>query len=250
MHRLAVLAAWMCLVFGATALAGTVKTQEVTLASGSDTIAGYLAVPESPGRHPALIVLHEDWGLTDWVKVQAKRFAEQGFLSLAVDLYRGQTTFDPYVAYDLMVSTPRERALQDMEATFNFLAARPDVNKEKIGSIGWSMGGKWSLVLAASEPRLAACVVNYGSLLTDPADIQKIHAPVLGIFGADDHTITASDLDAFVAAMDTAHKSFDLKVYPRAGHGFENSESKLGFRESAADDAWERTIAFLREHLT
>jgi carboxymethylenebutenolidase len=249
MRRFVLLAGLCYLALAATALAETVKTQDVTLSSGSETIAGYLAAPESPGRRPALLVLHEDWGLTDWIKEQTRRLASQGYVALAVDLYRGQTTFDPYAAYDLMAGTPQERALQDMEAAFNFLAARPEVNKEKIGSIGWSMGGKWSLVLAAHEPRLAACVLNYGSLPTDPAEIQKIHAPVLGIFGADDHTIQTGDLDAFVAAMDSAHKPFDLKVYPSAGRGFENSENKLGYREGAAEDAWSRTLAFLDQHL-
>jgi carboxymethylenebutenolidase len=249
MHRLALLAGWSCLALAATAIAEPVKTQDVTLSSGSETIAGYLAAPEAMGKRPALLVLHEDWGLTDWVKEQTRRLASQGYVVLAVDLYRGQTTYDPYAAYDLMAGTPQERALRDMEAAFNFLAARPDVNREKIGSIGWSMGGKWSLVLAAHEPRLAACVLNYGSLLADPAEIQKIHAPVLGIFGADDRTIQTSDLDTFVAAMDSAHKPFDLKVYPSAGRGFENSENKLGYREGAAEDAWQRTLTFLEEHL-
>jgi carboxymethylenebutenolidase len=249
MFRLVALAGWGLLAVAATALAAPVKTQQVALLSGSDTIAGYMAVPESPGTHPALIVLHEDWGLTDWVKEQAGKLAAEGYVALAVDLYRGQITYDPSVAYDLMVATPPERALQDMEAAFNFLVARPDVNKDKIGSIGWSMGGKWSLVLAFNEPRLAACVLNYGSLPTDPAEIQKIHAPVLGIFGADDRTIPASDLDAFTELMDEAHKSWELKVYPRAGHGFEDSGSKLGYREGAAEDAWQRTLAFLGQHL-
>ena len=102
--------------------------------------------------------------------------------------------YDPALAYELMIGTPPDRAFQDMEAAIHFLAARPDVNKEKIGSIGWSAGGKWSLLLAVNDPFLAACVSNYGSMPTDPADIQKIHAPVLAIFGADDRYIPASDV--------------------------------------------------------
>ena len=186
MRRIAVLAAWSFFAIAATAFAAPVKTQDVTFASGSETIAGYLAAPESPGKHPALVVIHEDWGLTDWVKGQTRKLAGQGYVALAVDLYRGQVAYDPALAYELMVGTPADRALRDMEAAIHFLAARADVNKEKMGSIGWSVGGKWSLLLAVNEPCLAACVLNYGSMPTDPADIQKIHAPVLGIFGADD----------------------------------------------------------------
>ena len=118
-----------------------------------------------------------------------------------------------------------------------------------MGSIGWSVGGKWSLLLAVNDPFLAACVSNYGSMPTDPADLQKIHAPVLAIFGADDRYITASDVSDFETAMNSAHKSIDVKVYPDAGHGFENSDNKLGYREGAAEDAWQRTVTFLDQHL-
>ena len=119
-------------------------------ASGSETIAGYLAAPESPGKYPALVVIHEDWGLTDWVKGQTRKLAGQGYVALAVDLYRGQVAYDPSLAYELMVATPPDRALRDLEAAIHFLAARADVNKEKMGSIGWSAGGKWSLLLAVT----------------------------------------------------------------------------------------------------
>lgn len=249
MQRIAVLAGWLSFAFTSTAMASPVKTQELAVPRGGETVAAYLAAPESPGPHPGMVVLHEDWGLNDWVKEQTRRLAEQGYVALAVDLYHGQVTYDPSVAYDLMAGVSPERALQDMEAAFDFLASRPDVDKGKIGSIGWSAGGKWSLMLAVNEPRLAACVVNYGALPTDATEIQRIRAPVLGIFGADDRTIPPSDLDAFVAAMDKAHKTFDLKIYPQAGRGFEDSDNKLGYREGAADDAWQRTINFLDQHL-
>jgi carboxymethylenebutenolidase len=249
MRRIARLAGWGFLAIAATALAAPVKSQSVTFPSNSETLAGYLAAPESPGKHPALLVIHEDWGLTEWVKGQTRKLAGQGYVALAVDLYRGRVAYDPSLAYELMISTPPDRALRDLGAALDFLAARPDVNKEKMGSIGWSMGGKWSLLLAANEPRVAACVVNYGSLPTDPADIQKVHAPVLGIFGADDRTISASEVEDFESAMNSAHKSIEVKVYPGAGHGFENSDYRLGYRETAAEDAWQRTVAFLDQHL-
>jgi carboxymethylenebutenolidase len=249
MHRIALLVAGMFFATATTALAAPVKTQNVTFASGAETITGYLALPQSPGAHPALVVLHEDWGLTDWVKGQARKLAERGYVALAVDLYRGQVAYDPALAYELMVGTPPDRALRDMEAALHFLAARADVNKEKMGSIGWSVGGKWSLLLAINDPFLAACVVNYGVITTDSADLQKIHAPVLGIFGADDRTISASDVEAFVSTMNAARKSIDVKVYPNAGHGFENSDNKLGYREGAAEDAWLRTLSFLDHNL-
>lgn len=249
MHRVSVLAACSVLVLAASALAVPVKTQDVAFPSGAEKVAGYLAAPETPGQYPALVVVHEDWGLTDWVKGQTRKLAEEGYVALAVDLYRGQVAHDPAFAYELMVGTQPERALPDMEAAIHFLAARADVNKEKIGSIGWSMGGKWSLLLAVNDPFLAACVVNYGSMPTDPAEIQKIHAPVLGIFGQEDRTIQPSDVEAFEDAMNNAHKPLEVKIYAHAGHAFENPENKLGYREDAAEDVWQRTVTFLNEHL-
>jgi carboxymethylenebutenolidase len=249
MRLIAILAAWGLMTAATNALAVTVKTQDVTFPSGPETIKGYLAEPEAPGKHSALIVIHEDWGLTAWVKGQTRKLAAQGYVALAVDLYRGQVAYDPQLAYELMVGTPEDRALRDLQAALKFLASRPDVNKEKIGSIGWSAGGKWSLLLAANDLFLAACVLNYGPIPTDPAEIQRIRAPVLAIFGADDRRIPVDDVEAFEGAMNSAHKSINVIVYPGAGHAFENSDIKLGYRESAAEDAWQRTLAFLDLHL-
>ena len=121
MRRIVMLAGWIFFAIAATAFAASVKTQDVTFPSGAETIAGYLATPESPGKHPALVVIHEDGGLTDWVKEQTRKLAEQGYVALAVDLYRGQLAYDPELAYNLTISTPPERALSDMEAAIHFL---------------------------------------------------------------------------------------------------------------------------------
>jgi carboxymethylenebutenolidase len=243
------LACWCFLGVSAAALAVPVKTQDITFPSGGETLTGYLVLPESGGKHPALLVIHEWWGLNDWVKEQARRLAEQGYVALAVDLYRGQVAYDPSLAHELMRGMPQDRAVRDLKAAFDYLAARQDVNKEKIGSVGWCMGGGFSLLLAVDEPRLAACVLNYGSMPTDSADIQKIHAPVLGNFGADDRGIPPSAVEAFERAMKGANKSVDVKVYPGAGHAFENPNNKLGYREVAAEDAWKRTLTFLDHNL-
>jgi carboxymethylenebutenolidase len=249
MRRIAMLACWCFLGVSAAALAGPVKTQDITFPSGSETITGYLVLPESGGKHPAMLVIHEWWGLNDWVKEQARRLAEQGYVALAVDLYRGQVAYDPSLAHELMRGMPQDRAVRDLKAAFDYLAARQDVNKEKIGSVGWCMGGGFSLLLAVDEPRLAACVVNYGSLPTDAADLQKIQAPVLGNFGADDRGIPPSAVEAFERAMKAANKSIDVKIYPGAGHAFENPNNKLGYREGAAEEAWKRTLTFLDHNL-
>jgi carboxymethylenebutenolidase len=233
-------------LFGAQA---PVKSEMVNFKSGSETVSGYLAVPNSPGRHPALVVIQEWWGLNDWVKDQAREFAQHGYVALAPDLYHGKVATVPVEASKLARSLPHDRALRDLKAAYDYLAAMPNVEKDKIGSIGWCMGGGFSLQLAIHEPRLAACVVNYGSLTTDPAMIDKINAPMLGNFGADDHGIPPSAVHAFESAMKNSGKKIDAKIYDGAGHAFENPNNKSGYRPEAARDARARTLAFFARTL-
>jgi len=249
MRRIGLLVCWFLLGACAAAAAPPVKTQEVKLLSGGETIASYLALPDSPPKHPALVLVHEYWGLNDWIKEEARKFAEQGYVALAVDLYRGEVAYDPSLAHELMRGMPQDRAIRDLKAGLDFLASRPNVEKEKIGSVGWCMGGGLSLQLAINEPRLAACVVNYGAMPTDAADIQKIRAPVLGNYGGEDRGIPVKIVQAFEDAMRAANKSIDVKIYPGAGHAFENPNNKLGYREGAAEDAWNRTLTFLDRNL-
>ncbi len=226
------------------------KTQTVEFPSGKETVSGFLALPDKPGQYPALVVIHEWWGLNDWVKEQTEKLAAQGYVALAVDLYRGKSASDPSEAHELMRGLPQDRAIRDMQAAYTYLTTRKDVKSDKIGSIGWCMGGGLALQLAIHEPHLAACVVNYGSLPTDPNDIQQIGAPVLGSFGADDKGITPADVEAFEKTMKGMNRRIDVKIYPGAGHAFENPNNTSGYRPEAAADAWARTIAFLHKALT
>jgi len=229
--------------------AQTPKTQTVEFPSGKDTIGGFLALPDKPGQYPGLIVIHEWWGLNDWVKEQTEKLAGQGYVALAADLYRGKSAANSDEAHELMRGLPQDRAIRDMQAAYDYLAARKDVKPGRIGSIGWCMGGGLSLQLAIHQPRLAACVVNYGSLPTDPNDLQQILAPILGNFGADDKGITPADVEAFDKTMKGLNRRVDVKIYPGAGHAFENPNNTTGYRPEAAADAWKRTLAFLHNAL-
>jgi carboxymethylenebutenolidase len=221
------------------------KTQTVQFPSGKETVDGFLATPDLPGRHPAIIVIHEWWGLNDWVKEQTEKLAEQGYVALAVDLYRGKSTADPGEAHELMRGLPQDRGLRDLMAAFDYLGTRADVTRDRIASIGWCMGGGFSIELAMHQPRLAACIVNYGSLPTDPTDLGQIYAPVLGNFGGEDHGITRADVQSFEKTMHNAGKRIDVKIYEGAGHAFENPNNTKGYRPDDAQDAWKRTIDFL-----
>jgi carboxymethylenebutenolidase len=247
--RWAILVLLGALLATGTRLNAAVKTQTVTYQSGNETVSGYLAVPSTPGKHPALILIHEWWGLVPWAKDQAKKFAAAGYVALAVDLYRGKTTDDPKVAREMATTLPADRAMRDLEAAFDFLAARNDVEANKIGTVGWCFGGGWALRLATHEPRMAACAINYGELTTDPAAIDAIRCPVLANFGAEDTVIPPAKVRAFEAAMKKAGKSIDVKIYPGAGHAFETSTDKTRYRPAASADAWKRMIAFFQRTL-
>jgi carboxymethylenebutenolidase len=249
MSRIALL---VCLGLFVAPLCGAqapVKTETVHFKSGPETVPGFLAMPDSPGHHPALVVIQEWWGLNDWVKEQAREFAREGYVALAPDLYHGQVATVPAEARKLSRSMPRDRALRDLKAAYDYLAAMPNVGKNKIGSIGWCMGGGLSLQLAIHEPRLAACVVNYGSLTTDPAQIEKIKARLMGNFGADDHGIPPSAVHAFEKGLQAQGKKIDAKIYDGAGHAFENENNKGGYRPEAAKDAKARTLEFFNQTL-
>lgn len=225
------------------------QTQTIEFPSGKETASGFLAVPEKPGRYAAVIVIHEWWGLNDWAKEQTVKISEQGFVALAVDLYRGKVAADPGEAHELSRGLPSDRAIRDLMAAYDYLGTRKDVTPYHIGAVGWCMGGGYALQLAIHQPRLAALVVNYGALPTDPNDLQQIRAPVLGNFGADDKGITPSDVQAFEKTMKNLNGRVDLKIYDGAGHAFENPNNQSGYRPEAAEDAWKRTVAFLNNFL-
>jgi carboxymethylenebutenolidase len=250
-RRTVLFAVFLSLVMCTAALFSAVaaNTQTVSYKSGDETVSGYLALPEGGGKHPAIIVIHEWWGLNDWVKEQTQQLAAEGYVALAVDLYRGKVGTTPDEAHILMRGLPDDRGLRDLEAAFSYLAVRPDVEANKIGAIGWCMGGSWSIKLAEDQPKLAAFVVNYGALPTDPATIAKIKAPMLGNFGADDKGITPESVHAFEAAMKAAGKSADIKIYDGAGHAFQNPNNKDGYRKEATEDADKRITAFFRKDL-
>jgi carboxymethylenebutenolidase len=219
----------------------------VAFRNGDEKISGMLALPGSGRRHPAIIAIHEWWGLTDWVKGQATRLAANGCVVLAVDLYRGKVAVNRSQARKLKSALPTERAIQDLKAAFHYLAARPDVDGKRIGSIGWSMGGGFALQLAIHEPQLSACVVNYGTLPTNPVDIEKIKAPVLGNFGALDRGIPPAEVRTFEKVMKSLNKSVDIKIYIGAGHAFQNPDNQHDYRPEASADSWLRILAFFTQ---
>jgi len=224
--------------------------ETVTFKSGAETASGFLVTPAGKGPFPAVVVIQEWWGLNDWVKDQARSLTKEGYVALAVDLYRGKVTAKEEEAHQYMMGLSEDRALSDLKGAVAFLSGRSDVKKDRIGSIGWCLGGKYSLKLAVNEPTLAAAVAYYGAPPTKLEEIEKIKAPVLGTFGAEDKGPSPDQVKAFEAAMKKAGKSVDIKLYEGAGHAFANVNNPWGgYREAAAKDAWARTLAFFAKHL-
>jgi carboxymethylenebutenolidase len=197
--------------------------KDITFKSGGDTVNAVAYVPDGNGPFPAVIVIHEWWGLNDWVKDQASKLADQGYLTLAVK--------------------------RDAEAAFAYLQSRVDVKKDKIGAIGWCWGGGYSLQLAIAEPTLAADVINYGDVSASPDELKKLNAPILGLFGAQDQGITPDDVKKFGEQLNKLGKKGDLTVYPDAGHGFQNPVNGAGYKPEDTADAWSKILMFFAQHL-
>jgi carboxymethylenebutenolidase len=238
-------------VFSAVLISpGMAAEQAVTFKSGTETGSGLLVTPEGKGPFPAVIVIQEWWGLDDWIKDQARALAREGYAALAVDLYHGKVTKDPEVAHQLMSGLPEDRAVRDLKGAYAYLQSRADVRKDRIGVIGWCMGGKYALQLATLEPGLKAAVAYYGAPPTEPAALARIKAPILGNYGGDDKGPSPDQVKAFEDALKKAVKSVDIKIYPGAPHAFANPNNPWkGYREDAAKDAWTRSLAFFVKHL-
>lgn len=225
------------LVFAATA-------KNVSYKSGDETVQGILYAPQGKGPFPGIVVIHEWWGLNDWVKDQASKISDLGYVTLAIDLYRGKVATTPEEAHEIMRGVPEDRAKRDLHAAVEYLSSQTNVKKDRLGAIGWCMGGGYSLDVALQEPTLRADVINYGHLATDTDSIAKINASVLGLFGAQDHGIPVDDVKKFEQMLKQQGKKAEIIIYPDAGHGFENPNNKDGYRAADATDAWDRTVKF------
>jgi len=254
MRRTFVAAAALLFLGLPTQAQAQIKTMDITIKSGDEDIKAFVAIPEGKGPFPGIVVIQEWWGLNDWIKDNAKRMAGKGFVAIAPDLYRGQVTEDPKVAGQLRKGMPNDRAVRDLKAAVDKLASMDNVQKNKIGSIGWCMGGQLSLQAALADPRITSCVMCYGAVVTDPAKLKPLNAKVLGVFGEDDMGIPAAGVREFEGALKTAGKAVEkINIYKGAGHGFMRPRNGANpnpeYRETAANDAWAQIDAFFSNTL-
>ena len=222
-----------------------IHSEYVKFLSGTDTITAYLAYPERRDPAPAVIVIHEIFGMSDFIKQTTEQLAKDGFVAIAPDLLsrRGGTPATPDSARKLIATLNRDTVTMDLDATRAYLNKTKAVRSGQIGIIGFCWGGGQSFRYATNAPELKAFVVCYGPS-PDPADMAKIRAKGLGVYGENDARINAGLPDA-AAAMKAAGKDYTHTIYPGVGHGFLRSREK----PDVADSAWANVIRFFREQL-
>jgi len=205
----------------------------------------YVAKPKGAPRG-ALLVIHEWWGLTDWIEHMADELADQGYLALAVDLYQGKSTKDPKEAAGLMQAKDEKYGDSIEEAGVKWLKANS--GGAKVATIGWCMGGGESLKASLNDPKdVSATVIYYGMPVDDVARLKTLKGPVLGIFANKDGHITPEVVAKFDQNLTAAGIKHEFHAYD-AGHGFANPSSGA-YTSDAAKDAWEKTKAFLKANL-
>src|SRR4051794_11737372 len=221
---------------------------DVEFEANGGTADGYLAEPNEAG--PGLVVMQEWWGLDEHIRSVCDRFAAEGFVALAPDLFHGETTDQPDEAQQKMMAMNMDEAEKEMRGAVNYVLAHPKCNGQ-VGSVGFCAGGGLSIWAAASNPQIGAAVTYYYVMPHGKPDFSKIDAPVLGHFGGSDDFVSVDDAKALEQELQAAGVDATFEYYEGGGHAFANDHNRLGTYDQAhAAKAWERTTSFLKQHLS
>lgn len=220
----------------------------VEFQSNGGTTQGYLAAPGT-GKGPGVIVIQEWWGLVPHIKGIADRFAAEGFVALAPDLYHGATAQSPDEAGKLMMALNIDETEKDLRGAINYLLNHDSVARERVGTVGFCMGGALSLYAAAKNPQVGACVVFYGGHPHVKPELENLQAPVLGLYAGKDTFVTPAAVRELEAKLKDLGKQAEIRIYEEADHAFFNDARPEVYDPQAAEDAWQRTIQFFRQHL-
>lgn len=229
------------------------KETMVQYPSDGVTVRAHLVGPPAKGARAAIIVVQEWWGLNDHIKDISRRYAREGYVAIAPDLYSrlGHTvTADPNEAGKLMNALRQEDGLKDLNATVAYLKTVPTVDANRIGVTGFCMGGSYALMLPCVNPAIKAAAPFYGQVPNPDTPIKNLSGPVLYIYGEDDGWITKVDVQRLANALKKYNKAGEVKTYPGASHAFFNDTRKDVYKPAEAKDAWGRTLAFFRQHLS
>jgi carboxymethylenebutenolidase len=227
----------------------------VSLQVRGEAVKAYVTQPMRSGLYPGVVVVHEWWGLNGQIKGVADRTAEDGYVAIVPDLYRGKLGTDAGLAHELMRGLNENYALDVVQQAIEWLRAseaqtvkRAPGQEMPVGVLGFCMGGRIALATALKPADIQSAVMFYGSVETQKEALKPLRVPLLGIFGNEDHGIPIDQIKAFEAALKESGKQATVLVYPGVGHAFFNEE-RPGYDKEVAFDAWERTRMFLKETL-
>jgi len=225
-----------------------IATTSIRFRAGDSEATGFLAWSEDEAGEPGLIVIQEFWGLNDHIKDVTRRLAAEGFVALAPDMYDGRVTTDPTEARQWLTSMDQAAALQKLLGAVEYLKGTSNVVKDKIGVIGFCMGGFLALNLACHNRDIRVATPFYGRIPPDSV-LENLTAPVLYFFGEQDHHLPATDVDRLEQFLKRTGRAGGVVRYPQADHAFFNDTRKEVYREADAKDAWGKALSFLRKHL-
>lgn len=210
--------------------------------------SGYLATPAT-GSGPGVIVIQEWWGLVDHVKDVSDRLAAEGFVALAPDMYHGETATGPDAAGKLMMALQIDDAEQDLRGAIEYVLSRGAVTGDRVGTVGFCMGGQLSLFAACANAKVGACVNFYGIHPNVTPDLASLQAPVLGFFAEKDAFVPPDVARSLEADLEAAGKTATITVFAGADHAFFNDTRPDVYHADYAAQCWQRMLAFYRRHL-
>jgi len=222
--------------------------QRVDFPSNGHTCSGYLATPSS-GKGPAVIVIQEWWGLVSHIEDLVERFAREGFIAIAPDLYHGKTTKSPDEAGKMLMELDADRAQKEIAGAGAYLLQRPECSSKTFGVAGFCMGGALAKYEATKDPNVGAAVSFYGGFKKVSFDWENLHAPILLIAGENDKGVSADGERALGDKLKSMGKDATVITYPNADHAFFNDTRPEVYNESASRDAWQKTLEFFRANV-
>jgi len=222
--------------------------QRVSFPSNAHTCQGYLAVPES-GKGPAVVVIQEWWGLVEHIQDLVERFAREGFLAIAPDLYHGKTTKSPDEAGRLLMELDVERATAEVRGAGAYLLQRPECTSKQYGVVGFCMGGALAQHAATHDSNVGAVVSFYGGFKKVETPWENLNAPALLIYGENDQGVPAAQGRELAQKLQKLGKNAEVVIYPNANHAFFNDTRPEVHNPEASADAWKRTLELFRHSL-
>jgi carboxymethylenebutenolidase len=231
-----------------------VDIRETTVHYAGDgvTLMAHVAAPVAKEKRPAIIIVQEWWGLVEHIKDIARRFAREGYVAIAPDLYSRfghVVTTDPNEAGAFMNRLTQEEGLKDLQATVTYIQTLPEVDARRLGVTGFCMGGSYALMLPCLTPAIKAAVSYYGQVPNPNTPLKTLGCPVLYFYGEDDGWITKADVQRLAAAFNTYQKLGEIKTYPGATHAFFNDARPEVYKAAEARDAWAQTLTFFKQYL-